>query len=376
MRTTLHASLAFALLLADLSQSARAQTDLMTNAKMATVFVAKFNEEGNFIGWGSGFFVDQGVVVTNKHVVEGGRYFKVFPVESDDTVNLDCGRELGLSDVKVNLDDDAGYMRAFLDCPHGVLQFADDDPPQGESVTVLGYPARGTLTESLRLATSTGSVTGRTSDGWLTTDAYLHFGNSGGPVISRGKVVGVAVAKTTDASGKFVTGYFVPSSVILKGLLYANTSTFGYTPQDQQNNPAYPKSLPYGEEGNPFDPPRQNPNASAGECRQSLGEGGEDTGYGGCRCKDVYHKNPAGNACVPGPEPSLQAPSASVSSPSSESSTPPQSSSLEQPRRVQTPFQLRTCARVMRWFSGNQKILDRVDARLEKRFGFRCGSVA
>jgi hypothetical protein len=35
-------------------------------------------------------------------------------------------------------------------------------------------------------------------------------------------------------------------------------------------------------------------------------------------------------------------------------------------------LQLRTCERVMKWFRGNQKMLDRVNARLEKRFGFRC----
>lgn len=367
MRTMVSRFAAISFVLIGILPSALAQTDLAQNAKTATVFIATFNEQGDFIGWGSGFFVDEGVVVTNKHVVEGGRYFKIFPIEADETVNLDCSRQLGLSDIKVNLNDDAGYMRAFLDCPHGVLQFADADPPMGEPVSVLGFPARATIQESLRLTTTTGSVTGRTKDGWLTTSAYLHFGNSGGPVISKGKVVGVAVAKSIDESGTFVEGYFVPSSVILQGLIYANTSTFGYTPQDRQNNPAYPKPAPYGKEGNPFDPPRDNPYATNTQCSESAGDGAEATGYGGCQCQDRYYKDLAANACrlrsTPAQSSSSFASSSSRSSAMQSSSAPPS---------AQTPLERRTCARVMKWFSGNENILARVNRRLERWFGFRC----
>ncbi len=32
--------------------------------KSSTVFVANYSDAGDFIGWGSGFFVDEGIVVT------------------------------------------------------------------------------------------------------------------------------------------------------------------------------------------------------------------------------------------------------------------------------------------------------------------------
>lgn len=42
------------------------------------------------------------------------------------------------------------------------------------------------------------------------------------------------------------------------------------------------------------------------------------------------------------------------------------------PDKVTPVFKIRTCDRVMKWFKGNNKMLERVNARLEKRFGFTC----
>lgn len=376
MRRALVPLLTFGVLITAFSPLAFSQeADLLQSAKMATVFVAKFDAQGRFMGWGSGFFVDEGIVVTNKHVVEGGRYFKVFSTEANDTVNLDCSKELGLADVKINLDDDAAYIRVFLDCPHDIVRFVDNDPNVGDTISVLGYPSRGTMAESLSLSLVSGSVTGTTDDGWLTTDAELHAGNSGGPVISNGKVAGVAVAKSVDANGNYLRGYFVPSSIVLRGLLYANNSTFGYTSQGQVNSGASSSAYPYGEAGKPFNPLRLTSNASNGDCRQSLGEGGEAIGYGGCQCKGSYHRNADNTACLPGQEglenpivlrPQSMPPPRSFSSSSRSSSSRQQSS-------AHTPFQARTCTRVMKWFADNAKILDRVNDRLQKRFGFTCG---
>jgi V8-like Glu-specific endopeptidase len=271
------------------------------NAKTATVFVAKFDARGTFIGWGSGFYVDEGIVVTNKHVVDGGKYFKVYPAEADNTINLDCGTQLGLSDVKVNLDDDAAYIRAYLTCPHGKVQFADRDPQVGESVTVLGYPSNSEVNEKLHLTSVSGKVTGTVSQGWFSTDAYLHPGNSGGPVISNGKVLGVAVAKSTDGEGNYIEGYFVPTSVILRGLLYANNSTFAYTPQDRQTWPV-------------FDPEPVSSSSSSSQSSLSF---------------------------------------SSSSSFSSQSSSSSVSSYRVLTLPKESPLQQRTCARVRRLFPGN-----------------------
>jgi hypothetical protein len=42
------------------------------------------------------------------------------------------------------------------------------------------------------------------------------------------------------------------------------------------------------------------------------------------------------------------------------------------PETMALPLQKRTCDRVMKWFRNDAKMLERVNVRLEKRFGFRC----
>lgn len=273
--------------------------NLTNNIKTSTIFIANYDRDGHFAGWGSGFFVDEGIAITNKHVIEGGRSYRVFATKEDGSVDLECYRDISKADMRINLEDDVAYVRVYLSCPHGVVRFAAHDPAPGERVDVLGFPNRGTVMASLHLSTTTGSVTGALESTWLKTDAYVHFGNSGGPVVHGDLVVGVAVAKAVDSAGNFVTGLFVPVSVIIKGLEYANDSTFGYTPQIQQSNAAYSSSS-----SGPYDPfnPQRSGNASNAQCVRSLGFGGEATGNGGCRCRSSYHKDAAGKKCLPGAE--------------------------------------------------------------------------
>jgi len=274
-----------------------------SNTKSSTVFIANYDKKGDFVGWGSGFFVDEGIIITNKHVIEAGTYYRIFSTAKDDSVDLTCYRDIGRSDVKINLDDDVAYMRAYVNCEHGIVQFADSDPLRGESIGIIGYPSKGSLADSMHLSISTGSVTGEIKDSWLRTDAYIHFGNSGGPVVKDGYVVGVAVAKSVNEAGEYVAGYFVPTSIIIKGLLAANNSTFGYTAQDLQRNNGYQKEPEtFGTEGDPFDPIRKTEKAYNGDCQRSLGEGGESTGYGGCECKPSFHVSANGQTCEPGAE--------------------------------------------------------------------------
>ena len=302
-------SIAIALLFGILSQTAARAEEPSLNTKTSTVFIANYDANDSFIGWGSGFFVDEGIVVTNKHVIDAGMSYRVFATGENAEVDLQCYRDLTRSDVKINLDDDVAYMRVFLDCPHGAVFFADADPRTGDAIGVMGYPYKSTMAETLHLTIVGGTVTGGTDGAWLQTDAFLDFGNSGGPVVQGDRVVGVAVAKSVDQDGKYLSGLFVPVSVILHGLEYANTSTFGYTPQTQQKNPIYPSpesemNRRRREAADPFDPaPAAGEIASNSDCRSSLGDGGEATGFSGCRCKQNYHPDDAKTTCLPGVSP-------------------------------------------------------------------------
>lgn len=287
-----------------------------TPVNSATVMIANYTDEGEFLGWGSGFYVDEGIVVTNKHVIETGDKYRVFATGVGDEVDFGCSKNITKSDVKISLDDDVAYMRVYLDCEHGVINFAEDDPGQNVSVSVVGYRYYGTIEQSLKLTVTTGKVTGKTSDGWISTDALMDVGNSGGPVVHGDEVVGVAVAKGLDAQGNFVEGYFVPTSVILEGLLYANDSNFGYTPRS-----------------------RSSTSKSSSSVQSSS---------------------------------SMSSVSSSKSSSLSSSSKRSSVSSYRLMPGITREFQSRTCARVLKWFRNDKKMMTRVNDRLIKRFGFKC----
>ena len=291
--------------------------DLYTNVKKSTVFIASYDYKGDLLGRGSGFFVDEGLVITNIHVIYGGaRYYRVFATDDNDSLDPYCYRELNRSDIKINLDDDIAYIRVFLDCPHGSVYFADSDPKVGESIGIFGYPALGEgFLDTLDLIYTTGSVLEKTkveelqgerAGAWLRTDAPIHGGNSGGPVVQDGKVVGVAVAAHVDENGNAIDGFFIPVSEIKRGLETASDSSFVYTPQEEQNNPVYAKPEEAAHSNDPFNPiSTSGKTPSNADCRNSLGDGGEATGFvkqqgDGCRCKGSYHRDTSGTKCLPG----------------------------------------------------------------------------
>lgn len=296
---------------------AAAAAEPTTEMRSSVVFIANYNSSGDFIGWGSGFYVDEGIVVTNKHVIEGGARYRIYATSDEDTVDFDCYTRITKSDVRVNLNDDVAYIRVYLPCAHGEMRFVDD-PEDGAPVSVVGYPWRGSLENSLTLKITSGVVLGETYDGWLATDALLDIGNSGGPVVNDEGVVGVAVAKTTDEAGNFEAGYFIPSTVIVNGLLYANNSDFGYDPQDEL--------------------PSSRSSSSASSSSSS---------------SNSVSSNSSSH-------------SSSSSSPSSHSFS---SSSSTRPV---TPFEARVCARVEKRFSSDVTMFARINVRLQKRFGFQC----
>lgn len=315
MKKLLSAVLSVSLVTPFFAFPARAAIDAVTETSV--VFIANYDDDKRFRGWGSGFFVDEGIVVTNKHVIDGGDWYVVYATDAEGAVDTSCKKNITRSDVKVNLEDDVAYMRVFLPCAHGALAFADD-PEDGDPVWVLGYPYRGSLSKSMTLLTTSGSVTGESSLGWLRTDAALDVGNSGGPVVGEDGVVGVAVAKGIDANGDYVTGYFIQSTVIAQGLLYANDSRFAYTP---------------------------------GRMPQP---------------RSAFSSSSSSRASSVSSAPSSSARSSVRSRPASSA----RSSSVASFKPIS--FEGRTCQRVEKWFAKSDAMKERVNGRLLRRFGFAC----
>jgi serine protease Do len=145
-------------------------------------------------GLGSGFLIsDDGLVVTNNHVVAGAATLEVYVGgDLDKSYNA---RVLGVSEcndlavIKLNTSDDM---------PH--LDWFDGDIQAGLDVYAAGYPLGDpefTLTKGIiAKAKAGGDLTGTSSiDHTVEHDANIQPGNSGGPLVdSEGQVVAINYA--------------------------------------------------------------------------------------------------------------------------------------------------------------------------------------
>jgi len=163
---------------------------------------------------GSGFVVDrQGHVLTNNHVIAGASVIEVVFAKNKrkmlaKTVGIDTKTDLAL--LKVNL-------------PRGVqpLDLGDSDTLRvGDIVLAIGNPFGYGQTVTSGIISAKGRVIGAGPyDDFLQTDALIHPGNSGGPLLDvRGRVVGINTAVATEGPG---IGFAMPinlAKVVMRDL--------------------------------------------------------------------------------------------------------------------------------------------------------------
>jgi S1-C subfamily serine protease len=155
-------------------------------------------------GEGSGFFVSEDTVITNKHVVESNENV---------TLRRSAGGTLAARVVSSSWDIDLAVLKvAVVDPSQPFLPLAGPaDVKQGEEVIAIGSPM------GLQNSVTRGIVSSmREVDGisLIQTDAAINPGNSGGPLIDRqGRVIGVNTWKLAGRSlqslGFSVSIYYV-----------------------------------------------------------------------------------------------------------------------------------------------------------------------
>lgn len=154
-------------------------------------------EQRNSAGVGSGAIISEdGIVVTNHHVVTGAALLRVTVPGIDRPVNA---RILGVSECSdlavIDLDGD-GYTP---------LQFRDEPVRPGTEVYAAGYPASDASTiDEVDFTLTRGIVSSVTANGetsWASVeeviehDARIRGGNSGGPLVDEnGRIVGINYA--------------------------------------------------------------------------------------------------------------------------------------------------------------------------------------
>jgi 2-alkenal reductase len=163
-------------------------------------------------GSGSGFILDEdGHVVTNQHVVEGGVEFLVV---------LEDGRELPATLVGADANSDVAVLKVDPPVP-AVAQIGDSNNLlPGQAVLAIGSPL-GTFTNTVTEGIV--SALGRTvpdNDGGpellnlIQHDAAINPGNSGGPLVTlTGEVVGINTLGIVDAQGLF---FAVPAETVTR----------------------------------------------------------------------------------------------------------------------------------------------------------------
>jgi serine protease Do len=156
---------------------------------------------------GSGFFISEdGFLVTNNHVVEGGAEF---------TVVMDDGTELPATLIGTDERTDLAVLKVDADRKFTYVAFADDSKVRvGDWVVAVGNPfgLGGTVTAGIVSARGRDIGAGPYDD-FIQIDAAVNRGNSGGPAFNlNGEVVGVNTAIFSPSGGNVGIAFAIPAS--------------------------------------------------------------------------------------------------------------------------------------------------------------------
>ncbi len=178
------------------------------------------------IGQGSGFFISEdGYVVTNNHVVEGGAVF---------TVVTDGGIELDAKLIGTDPRTDLAVLKVEATGKFTYVDFADDSKVRvGDWVVAVGNPfgLGGTVTAGIVSARGRDIGAGPYDD-FLQIDAAVNRGNSGGPDFNlNGQVVGINTAIFSPSGGNVGIAFAIPAStasVVVQDLIKSGTVQRGW----------------------------------------------------------------------------------------------------------------------------------------------------
>ena len=169
-----------------------------------------FGQTASGYSTGSGFVVSEdGFVVTNYHVVEGGSSYKVI---------FHDGTEYEAKLVGSDSTNDLAVLKVEAQGLQTVKIGSSDALIVGDQVVAIGNPL-GELTSTMTVGYVSAKDRDVTTDNktinMLQTDAAINSGNSGGPLFNtRGEVIGITTAKYSGSSNSGVSiegiGFAIP----------------------------------------------------------------------------------------------------------------------------------------------------------------------
>lgn len=250
---------------------------LVKRIKPSAVAIETFDSRGNPVSRGSGFFIANDRIITNRHVIEKSARVQIHLMngakyQAKGVLAIDGEGDLALLQVDVPKEFAA---------PLQILQTA---PLEGESIVVIGNPF------GLEGSVSNGIVSAvREIPGYgkiIQITAPISPGSSGSPVVNmRGQVVGVASLQAAEGQS---LNFAVPSERILM-LKIGELQTFSSLNAETQRNKRaaaqslysqglgvlsrddFARALPYFEKAVEIDPNYAEAWYQAGFCYGMLG---------------------------------------------------------------------------------------------------------
>ncbi|MFH1011054.1 MAG: tetratricopeptide repeat protein [bacterium] len=193
--------------------------DIIERISPSVVVILTYDETGRVISQGSGFFVDNnGTVVTNHHVIEGGSRYEV---------RTSDGKTHKVSGILAD-DIDGDLALLSTDIPRAsvyALEVSSVLPRVAESVIAIGCPLGFELTVSAGIVSAVREIEflGR----MIQIDASISPGSSGGPVVDmKGNVIGVAQLSAVEGQN---LNFAIPGERVARLL----SSTFAAIPKEQ-----------------------------------------------------------------------------------------------------------------------------------------------
>ena len=163
------------------------------------------------ISSGSGAIIDarEGIIVTNNHVVEGGRKF---------TVDMTDGRIFDAVLIGTDKATDLAVLKIEATGLSQIEVVNSDSLRTGDLAFAVGYPLGLDQTLTMGVISGMGrSGMGDRIEDYIQTDAAVNSGNSGGPLLdSRGRLIGINTSILSGGGGgNDGIAFAVPSRILM-----------------------------------------------------------------------------------------------------------------------------------------------------------------
>ncbi len=175
---------------------------------------------------GTGTLIAGGRVLTNAHVVAYASQIYVQGFQSAEKVSaklLFIAPNIDLALLQI--DDEEFYQS------RPVAEISTELPSTGQTISVYGFPIGGndlSTTEGVVSRIELAPLLNGATTLRIQVDAAVNPGNSGGPGLANGKLVGVVFSKAKQAES---TGYLIPAEEVLAFLDDVDDGTYDGRPQ-------------------------------------------------------------------------------------------------------------------------------------------------